>query len=106
MATAAAIATGYPHITKTPGVCGGRACIDGTRIRVMDIVILHRMGKKPEEMLTHYSARPLTLAEVHAALAYYFDNQDELAADFEEDRQAEAEHEQKRDEYLRQRAGR
>ena len=28
----------YPHIEKTPGVCGGKACIDGTRIRVPDIV--------------------------------------------------------------------
>ena len=29
------------HITKTPGVCGGRACIAGHRIRVMDIVVWH-----------------------------------------------------------------
>lgn len=27
----------YSHVTKDRGVCGGRACIDGTRIRVMDI---------------------------------------------------------------------
>ena len=95
-----------PHITKTPGVCGGRACIDGTRIRVMDIVVLHRMGKKPEEMLTHYSSRPLTLAEVHAALAYYFDHREEIEESFAEDERAEAEHEKKREEYLRQRSGR
>jgi uncharacterized protein (DUF433 family) len=30
-----------PHITKTPGVCGGRACIAGSRIRVMDVVVLY-----------------------------------------------------------------
>jgi uncharacterized protein (DUF433 family) len=24
----------YPHVTKTPGVCGGKACIDATRIRI------------------------------------------------------------------------
>ncbi len=29
------------RITKTPGVCGGKACIAGHRIRVMDIVIWH-----------------------------------------------------------------
>ncbi len=29
------------HITKTPGVCGGKACVAGTRVRVMDIVIWH-----------------------------------------------------------------
>src|SRR5436309_2339580 len=31
------------HISKTPGVCGGKACIAGHRIRVMDIVVLHEM---------------------------------------------------------------
>lgn len=29
------------HITKTPGVCGGKACISGHRIRVLDIVVWH-----------------------------------------------------------------
>ena len=61
----------YLHISATPGVRGGRPCIDGTRITVMDIVKLERMGLPPEEMRTHYSSRPLTLAEVHAALTYY-----------------------------------
>ena len=27
------------HIAKTPGICGGKACIAGHRIRVMDIVV-------------------------------------------------------------------
>ena len=31
------------HISKTPGVCGGKACIAGHRIRVMDIVVWHEM---------------------------------------------------------------
>jgi uncharacterized protein (DUF433 family) len=105
MATAAA-ATTYPHITKTPGVCGGKACIDGTRVRVMDIVVLHEKGLAPEAMLTHYSSRALTLAEVHAALAYYYDHKDEIERSFEKDERAEAEHETKREEYLRRRASR
>ena len=33
-----------PHVTKTPGVCGGKACIDGTRIRVNNVVFLHKSG--------------------------------------------------------------
>ena len=40
MATAAK--TVYSHVTKDPEVCGGKACIDGTRIRVVDIVSLKR----------------------------------------------------------------
>ena len=98
MATAPVAA--YPHITKTPGVCGGKACIDGTRIRVMDIVVLLEKGMTPEAMRTHYSSRPLTLAEVHSALAYYYDHKAEIDADFAADERAESEHETKRAEYL------
>jgi uncharacterized protein (DUF433 family) len=98
MATAPAAT--YPHITKTPGVCGGKACIDGTRIRVMDIVVLLQKGLAPEVMRTQYSSRPLTLAEVHSALAYYYDHKSEIEADFGADDQAEAEHDSKRALYL------
>jgi len=38
---ATAVETVYPHITKSPSVCSGRACVAGTRVRVMDIVSLH-----------------------------------------------------------------
>jgi uncharacterized protein (DUF433 family) len=50
MATAPLATIAYPHISKTPGVCGGKACIDSTRIRVMDIVGLHQRGLKAEDM--------------------------------------------------------
>ena len=66
MATAAkTVAT---HITKDPRVCGGKACVDSTRIRVMDIVLLQRQGLKPEDM-TEYFSVPLSLAQVHGAPA-------------------------------------
>jgi uncharacterized protein (DUF433 family) len=72
------------HVTKTPGVCGGRACIAGHRIRVMDVVVLHeRRGLSPEEIVYAYPC--ITLADVHAALAYYFDHRDEIEADFRKD---------------------
>ena len=89
MATAAKSV--YAHITKDPKVCGGKACIDGTRIRVMDIVGLHHHGYMPEQMLNVY-ATPLTLAQVHAALAYYYDHKDEIEASFAEDEEVEDEH--------------
>jgi uncharacterized protein (DUF433 family) len=83
MATALALKTdSYPHIVKTPGVRGGKARIDGTRICVKDIVQLQDEGMKPEEMRECYSDRPLTLAEVHAALAYYYDHREEIEAEF------------------------
>jgi uncharacterized protein (DUF433 family) len=90
MATASKMV--YAHITKDPKVCGGKACLDDTRIRVMDIVELARQGKKPEEML-HVFAVPLTLAQVHAALAYYYDHQEEIERSVAEDDRWEEEHE-------------
>ena len=75
----------YPHITKIPGVCGGKATIDGRRVRVMDIVFLHQDGYSPEEILGEYDF--LGFAQVHAAMAYYYDgNQQEIESAFEADR--------------------
>ena len=72
------------HISKTPNVCGGRACIAGHRIRVMDIVVLHEMrGLSAAEIAHQYPG--ITVAQVHAALAYYFDHHDEIQADFRND---------------------
>ncbi|MGE0883680.1 MAG: DUF433 domain-containing protein [Blastocatellales bacterium] len=65
------------HITKTPDVCGGKARIEGHRIRVMDIALLHeRLGLSVNEIIGHYPN--LTLGDVHAALAYYFDHIEEI----------------------------
>ena len=65
------------HITKTPGICGGKARIEGHRIRVMDIALLHeRFGLNADDIVGHYPT--LTLSDVHAALAYYFDHIEEI----------------------------
>lgn len=72
------------HIVSTPDVFGGKPRIDGHRIRVMDIVTWHeKRGLSPDEILDLYPG--LTLAEIYAALAYYFDHQDEIEADFEDE---------------------
>lgn len=69
------------HIVKTPGVCGGKACIKGHRIRVMDIVVWHEMRNySAEEIIAMFPG--ITLADVYAALTYYFDNRQEIQADF------------------------
>ena len=70
------------HITSSPGVCGGKPSIIGTRIRVMDVASLARSGSSPGEIVSYYPS--LTLADVHAALSFYYDNQealDQAAAD-------------------------
>ena len=64
-------------------MCGGQPTIDDTRIRVKNIVVLLKGGKAPEQMLVEYPS--LSLAQVHAALAYYYDNIEEIEAAIGED---------------------
>jgi len=92
------------HISKDPRVCGGKACIDSTRIRVMDIALLLRQGKKLEEMLDYFSVS-LTLAQVHGALAYYYDHPEEIEADIADGRRVETEIEGGRASSLEGRSG-
>ena len=89
----------YGHITHNPRVLGGRACIDDTRIRVLDIVQLLHEGRRPEEMLDVFAV-PLTLAQVHAALAYYYDHPQEVEEAYRDGERWEAEYERDRAEYL------
>lgn len=75
------------HIEKTPGVCGGRACIAGHRIRVMDIAVLHeKRGLSPAEIVQQYPG--ISLADVHAALAYFLDHRQEIEDGFRQDEAA------------------
>ncbi len=64
------------HIEITSDVRGGRPRIAGTRITVADIAIMHlRMGQSLEEIAGRYE---LELADVYAAMAYYYDHRAEI----------------------------
>ncbi len=64
------------HIVITPGTCEGRPRIAGHRITVKNIVIWHEwMGWSVDEIAAEYD---LTQADVHAALAYYYDHKAEM----------------------------
>jgi uncharacterized protein (DUF433 family) len=70
------------HIECTPGIAGGKPRIAGHRITVQNIAIWHdRLGIGVDEIASQYD---LTLADVHAALAYYFDHRDEIDRCIEE----------------------
>ena len=70
-------ASATERVTKVPGVCGGRACITGHRVRVLDVVIWHeRQGLTPDDIVSQVPS--ITLADVHTALAYYYDHRDEI----------------------------
>ena len=70
------------HIEVTPGMSGGKPRISGRRITVANIVIWHEhLGRSVDEIATEYD---LTLGDVYAALAYYFDHRDEIDRSIEE----------------------
>ncbi|SRR6266496_4495593 len=80
MSSAATTQTEFAHIVCTPGVMGGEPRIDGHRIRVRDVVAARDVdGLTPHEIVQQMFPS-LTLAEVYAALAYYEDHRDEIAA--------------------------
>jgi uncharacterized protein (DUF433 family) len=73
-------------IETTPGVCGGKPRIAGRRIRVQDIVAWYEYhGMTPDEIVSGYPQ--ITLADVHAALAYYHMHRDEIQRQMKEDEQ-------------------
>jgi uncharacterized protein (DUF433 family) len=72
--------TAKQHIEQTPGVCGGKPRIAGRRIRVQDIAIWHeQLGLSADEIVAEHP--DITLADVHAALAYYYDHRAEIQQD-------------------------
>jgi len=68
------------HIEITPGVCGGKPRLAGTRIRVQDVVIWHeRMSLSADEIASKHPQ--VSLAAIYAALAYYHDHRAEIDDD-------------------------
>jgi uncharacterized protein (DUF433 family) len=70
------------HIVSTPDKMSGRPRIAGTRVRVQDIVVWHDAGISVEEMPEQFG---VTLAQVYAALSYYYDHRDEIERNIRED---------------------
>jgi uncharacterized protein (DUF433 family) len=74
-----AVATRYEHIVFDKK---GVPHIKGTTTKVIEVakdLLAH--GWSPEEM--HYQHSYLTMGQIHAALAYYWDHREELDADIE-----------------------
>ena len=71
------------HIAIVQNMCGGKPHIKGHRIRVQDVAIWYeKMDMTPDEIIFHYPT--ITLSDVHAALAYYFDHREEIEQDIRE----------------------
>jgi len=74
-------------IQKTPGVCGGDACIRNTRIPVWSVVVARRLGASEHELL-NYFVTPLTPADLQAAGAYYEQHREEIELNIRENEEA------------------
>jgi len=72
------------RIASNPAVCGGKPCIAGTRIRVQDVYVWHELqGLSVDEIVSRYPQ--ITMADVYAALSYYWDHRDETHRQMAED---------------------
>lgn len=58
-----------PKITKTPGVCGGNACLRGTRFTIWGLVESRKLGATDAQILDAYPS--LTPHDLEAAWDYY-----------------------------------
>ena len=74
-----------PEIVAAPHVWldeAGRAWIDRTNVKVIEVVLDHlAYGWSPEEL--HFQYPHLTMGQIHSALAYYWDHKTELDQDIE-----------------------
>jgi uncharacterized protein (DUF433 family) len=73
-------------IARKPNIREGRPIIAGTGVTVRRIVVWHKMGLSPEEIADNFGH--IKLAQVHAALAYYYANQEEIESDLAEEDEA------------------
>src|SRR5436190_23565000 len=63
-------------IERSPEIRKGRPCIAGTGVTVRRIAGWYNLGLTPEEIAA--KVQHLTLAQIHATLAYYHANREEI----------------------------
>ena len=83
-------------ISCDPQYRGGRPCIAGTGVSVRRLIGWYKIGLSPEEIAEKYGH--LSLAQVHAAIAFYHANYEEMERDMQ---QEEAEEQRLYEEHLK-----
>lgn len=67
----------YRYIIQQPGVRGGNATIEGTRVGVHDVVGLLQTGETVDSIVDRCFPN-ITRAQVYECLAYYEDHREEI----------------------------
>jgi uncharacterized protein (DUF433 family) len=71
------------YISHSPDIADGKPHLAGRRLTVQNIAIWHeQMGYSVDEIAEQYN---LSLAEIYAALAYYYDHKEEIDQDIADD---------------------
>jgi uncharacterized protein (DUF433 family) len=68
---------GYRYITRQPGVRGGHAIIEGTRVGVHDVISLLQNGETVDSVVIRCFPN-ITRAQVYECLSYYEDHRGEI----------------------------
>ena len=72
------------QITRNPRICGGKACIEGTRIRVIDVIEQYKILKEsPEDIALGFN---IPVPAVFAALSYYYEHAAEINKEIDDDK--------------------
>ena len=72
-------------VTMTPGVYGGRPCLEGTRFPILQLAVLHNERRSPEWIAEQYG---LPLVHIYAGVAYYLANRAAIDRELAEERTA------------------
>jgi uncharacterized protein (DUF433 family) len=66
----------HPYVAKDDEIQGGKPTVKGSRIPITTLVTYYKRGNDVDEILNLYPQ--LTPAQVHDAISYYYDNQEQL----------------------------
>lgn len=77
MTSTEVLRTAKSWVQKTPDVCGGDACIRGTRVPVWAVIAARRIGVSDADLL-NYFVTPLRAEDLQAATVYYEQQRDEI----------------------------
>ena len=81
------MSTATDRITKIPNVCGGDACIRGTRITIWGLVNQRRLGAADADII--HAVPGLTPADLQAAWDYADAHKEEIALAIKENEEGE-----------------
>ena len=73
------------EIARDSKICGGKACLKGTRIRIIDIVERYKILKEtPEEIAVAFD---IPIDSVFTALSYYYKHTAEMKREIDDDKE-------------------